>query len=103
MSNSGYKGWDGSNDLVEQLIEKGYGQLLDKSMKCDISVGKGGEDASFYHHYIVIKAECTDYLIFELTGIGGKKTQGAAVIAQLKVVKNVNRLRHRATIPCTLR
>ena len=102
MSNS-YAGWDGADDLVEQLKEKGYGQLLDTSMDYVISVGKGGEDASFYHHYIVIKAECTDYLIFELTGRGQKKTSGAEVIAHLKVVKNVRRLRPQATKRCTLR
>ena len=101
--NNSYAGWDGADGLVKQLEEKGYGQLLDKVMIYEISVGKGGQDASFYHHYIVIKADCTDYLIFELTGRGQKKTRGAKVIAHLKVAKNVTRLRRQGAKCCTLR
>ena len=46
MSNS-YTGWDGEDDLVEQLKEKGYGELLDTSMDYELSVGKGEKMPAF--------------------------------------------------------
>ena len=85
--NKGYKGWDGNESLTDQLITAGYGDILDECMKYTIYVGKGGEDSNFYHHYIVVKSKKTDYLIFELTGVGAKKTSGAKVVARLKVMK----------------
>ena len=99
----GYKGWDGNKSLTDQLEDRGYGDILDQCMEYTIYVGKGGEDCGFYHHYIVVKAKNTKYLIFELTGIGSKKTEGAKVIAVFREVTNKGRFRKKKSLKCTLR
>ena len=98
-----YRAWDGNKSLTDQLRDKGYGDVLDQCLMYKIYVGKGGEGSSFYHHYIVVKAENTRYLIFELTADGTKKTEGAKVVAGLKEVTRVTRLRYKKSLKCTLR
>lgn len=99
----GYKGWDGNKSLTDQLIAKGHGGILDQCMEYTIYVGKGGEECSFYHHYIVVKAKKTNYLIFELTGSGTKKTNGAKVVAGFREVTKPGRFRKKKSLECTLR
>ena len=95
-----YRAWDGNKSLTDQLRDKGYGDVLDQCLMYKIYVGKGGEGSGWYHHYIVVKAENTRYLIFELTA---EKTNGAKVVAGLKEVTRVARLRYQKSLECTLR
>ena len=73
MSSGNSKGmrWSGKEEnFVDQLIDLGLERYLDVETEYDISVGKGGPDCVFYHHYIVLESPelpmSSKRLIFEL-------------------------------------